>query len=81
MHIRIFRVVKRLSGNKQRVANKKHDNPHDEGTRRSREKPQEESAQSRFPDGIEVPCLFLGCNSVAHHGRLDSHSPSAFALR
>src|SRR6266403_5012396 len=37
-HIRTFRIVKRLCGKKQR-ATKKDDNPHDECTRRSRQKP------------------------------------------
>src|SRR5712692_2992563 len=54
-HIRTFRIVERLCGEKQR-ATKRHDNPNDKCARRSRQKPEEVSKQSRFADGIQVPC-------------------------
>src|SRR5216684_3531738 len=76
-HIRTFRIVERLCGEKQR-ATKRHDNPNDKCARRSRQKPEEVSKQSRFADGIQVPCLLQCRNSVANRGRLVSHSPSAF---
>src|SRR5207237_3083005 len=76
-HIRIFRIAERLRRKKQR-STKKHDNPHDECTRRSRQKPEEECAHSRFADGIQVPCLLQCRNSFAKHGRVVHHSSPFF---
>src|ERR1700720_1858633 len=76
-HIRTFRIVERLCGKKQR-ATKKHHNPHDECTRRPHQKPREESARSRFADDAPVPGVLQYHYSVAQHGRLVSHSSSAF---
>src|SRR5260370_15039531 len=76
-HIRTCRIVERLCGNKQR-ATKKHDKPHDERTRRPRQGPEEESAQSRFVDATQSPCLLQWNNSFANRGRLVPHSPSGF---
>jgi len=51
-HIWTVRIVERLCGKKQRAA-KKHDNPNDKCTRRSRQRPEEESKYSRFADRIQ----------------------------
>src|SRR5580693_10435302 len=44
VHIRIFRIMERLCGKKQRPT-KKHDKAQDEWARRSGQKPEEESAR------------------------------------
>src|ERR1700680_4266356 len=78
-HIWIFRIVERLCGKKQR-ATKKHDNPNDKCTRRSRQKPEEESKRSLFADSLQVPGLLQFDNPVAAHAYIHCNPVCLYAL-